>query len=168
MKHTSDSVLQEFSADTEYGQSFRTLDSSEQKLELVRLNKGAVKGTKEAIKTKLSTTKYMRLCADKMREFLIQQRPSVFSMFRAALPSRPLLLMSPTFMSVGEWVEVDADRTLGWNSEGGVGVIIAVHDTMADVKYVVLFFENILITKLNILTCLEMFALSKVCFYSLG
>jgi hypothetical protein len=169
MKHTSDSVLQEFSAETEYGQSFRALESSDQKLELVRLNKGAVKGTKEAIKTKLITTKYKQVCADKMREFLIEQRPSLSStMFRAALPSRPLLLMSPTFMSVGEWVEVDADRTPGWNSEGGVGVIIEVHDTLADVKYVIVYFRNISKTKLNILTLLHMYGLSKVCFDSLG
>ncbi len=103
-----------------------------------------------------------------MRELLIQQRPSVSSMFRAALPSRPLLLMSPTFMSVGEWVEVDADRTPGWNSEGGVGVIIAVHDTLADVKYVFLNFYYIVITKYHLMTCLQMSALLKVCFDSLG
>jgi hypothetical protein len=168
MKHTSDSVLLEFSAETEYGQSFRTLDSSEQKTELARLNKGAVKGTKEAIKSKLITTKYKQLCADKMREFIIQQRPSVSSMFRAALPSRPLLLMSPTFMSVGEWVEVDADRTPGWNSEGGVGVIIAVHDTLADVKYVFLNCYYIVIPKYHLMTWLEMSALFKVYFDSLG
>ncbi len=57
-------------------------------------------------------------------------------MFRATPPSRPLSLMSPMFISVGEWVKVDADQTPGWNSEGGVGVIIDVHDTLADVKYV--------------------------------
>jgi hypothetical protein len=38
------------------------------------------------------------------------------------------------FLSVGEWVEVDADRTPGWNSEGGIAVIINVHDNFADVK----------------------------------
>jgi hypothetical protein len=127
VKHTSDSVLQEFSADTEYGQSFRNLGSSEQKMEVDRLNKGAVKGTKEAIKSKLITTKYTLLCADKMREYLIQMRQPVAAMFRATPPSRPLSLMSPTFLSVGGgWVEVDADRTPGWKSEGGVGVIICV------------------------------------------
>ena len=40
------------------------------------------------------------------------------------------------FLSVGEWVEVDADRTPGYNSEGGIAVIISVHDDLADVKYV--------------------------------
>jgi len=36
----------------------------------------------------------------------------------------------------GEWVEVDADRSPGFNSEGGIAVIISVHDNFADVKYV--------------------------------
>jgi hypothetical protein len=39
-------------------------------------------------------------------------------------------------MRVGEWVEVDADRTPGWNSEGGIGVIVSVQTGLADVKYV--------------------------------
>ncbi len=42
------------------------------------------------------------------------------------------------FLSVGEWIEIDADRTPGFNSEGGIAVIIAVHDDLADVKYVFL------------------------------
>ncbi len=134
MKHTTESVLESFSDETEYGQSFRCLDGGEQKKEVDRLNKGAVKGTKEVIKSKMSTQKYKQLVADKMRDFLIEQRQSVLSMFRATPPSRPLALMSPTFISVGEWVEVDVDRTPGWNSKGGVGVIIAVHDALADVK----------------------------------
>jgi hypothetical protein len=136
MKHTSESVLLAFSDETEYGQSFRCLESIEQKKEVERLNKGAVKGTKEVIKTKLITQKYKQLVADKMRDFLIEQRQPVSTMFRATPPSRPMALLSPTFISVGEWVEVDADRTPGWNSEGGVGVVIAVHDAVADVKCV--------------------------------
>jgi hypothetical protein len=134
MKHTTESVLESFSDETEYGQSFRCLDGGEQKKEVDRLNKGAVKGTREVIKCKMITQKYKQLVADKMRDFLIEQRPSISSMFCATPPSRPLALMPPTFISVGEWVEVDADRTPGWNSEGGVSVIIAVHDAIADVK----------------------------------
>ena len=38
------------------------------------------------------------------------------------------------FISVGEWVEVNADRTPGFNSEGGIAVIINVQDDLADVK----------------------------------
>jgi hypothetical protein len=74
VKHSSESVLQDFSAETEYGQSFRNLSSCEQKKEEDRLNKGAVKGTKEAIKSKLIATKYTQLCADKMMEYLMQMR----------------------------------------------------------------------------------------------
>jgi hypothetical protein len=28
-------------------------------------------------------------------------------------------------VSVGDWVEVDGDRSPGWNSEGGIAVVIA-------------------------------------------
>jgi hypothetical protein len=69
-----------------------------------------------------------------MQDHLSNNRAQPTTMFRAAPPSRANLLQSPTFLSVGEWVEVDADRTSGWNSEGGVGVVIAVHETFADVK----------------------------------
>jgi hypothetical protein len=40
------------------------------------------------------------------------------------------------FLFVGEWVEVDADRASGFNSEGGIGVIVAVYDDLSDAKYV--------------------------------
>ena len=69
-----------------------------------------------------------------MREHLSKTRTQPALMFRATPPSRASLLQSPTFLSVGEWVEVDADRTPGWNSEGGVGVVVAVQDSFADVK----------------------------------
>jgi hypothetical protein len=55
-------------------------------------------------------------------------------MFRANNAARSLRLLSPEFLSVGEWVEVDADRTPGWNSEGGIGVVVGVQDALADVK----------------------------------
>jgi hypothetical protein len=42
--------------------------------------------------------------------------------------------LNPNFISVGEWVEVDADRTPGFNSEGGIAVITQVHDALVDVK----------------------------------
>jgi hypothetical protein len=35
---------------------------------------------------------------------------------------------------VGEWVEVDADRTPRYNSEGGIAVVVAVADALVDVK----------------------------------
>jgi hypothetical protein len=56
-------------------------------------------------------------------------------MFRAANTDiRNLQFLNPEFLSVGEWVEVDADRTPGWNSEGGIGVVVSVQDAFADVK----------------------------------
>jgi hypothetical protein len=168
VKHTSESALVEFSAETEYGQSFRGLGISEQKTEVERLNKGAVKGTKEAIKSKLITTKYTQICADKMKEYLIQMRQPVESMFHATPPFRPLTMMSPTFLSVGEWVEVDADRTPGWNSEGGVGVVIAVHDSLADVKYVLPIFNLKFMFEYLLMTCHNCYVLSKVCIDTLG
>jgi hypothetical protein len=56
------------------------------------------------------------------------------SMMHAAHKVQPGSHANPTFLSVGEWVEVDADRTPGYNSEGGIGVITGVVDGLADVK----------------------------------
>ena len=55
-------------------------------------------------------------------------------MFHAAPKSMNFVTADPSFISVGEWVEVDADRTPGYNSEGGIAVIISVHDDLVDVK----------------------------------
>jgi len=134
IKHTTESVLETYKEDTEYGQSFRRMPPSEQRAEVQRLNRGANKGTTIAIKSKVLVEKYKHVCADKMREHLSTTRTQPALVFRAAPPSRASLLLSPTFLSVGEWVEVDADRTPGWNSEGGIGVVIAVQDSFADVK----------------------------------
>jgi hypothetical protein len=57
-------------------------------------------------------------------------------MFHDSPKTISITLSNPNFLSVGEWVEVDADRTPGYNSEGGIAVIISVHDNFADVKYV--------------------------------
>ena len=79
---------------------------------------------------------YETLCADKLRDYLVEHRMPPSSMFRTSTPRFNTRLQAPTFLSVGDWVEVDADRTPGWNSEGGIAVIIRVHDNFADVKYV--------------------------------
>jgi hypothetical protein len=55
-------------------------------------------------------------------------------MFHATPKSINLVTSDVNFISVGEWVEVDADRTPGFNSEGGIAVIVSVHDALADVK----------------------------------
>jgi hypothetical protein len=55
-------------------------------------------------------------------------------MFHAPPKKINMVTLDINFLSVGEWVEVDADRTPGFNSEGGIAVIIGVHDALADVK----------------------------------
>ncbi len=133
-QHTMLNPLESYSTDTEYGASLRAMNETEQVAEVARLNKGVDKGTKIAIKTKLLTVKYKEMVAEKMRQYLIDNRQLVQSMIRANDSSRNLRLLSPEFISVGEWVEVDADRTPGWNSESGVGVVVSVHDAFSDVK----------------------------------
>jgi hypothetical protein len=56
------------------------------------------------------------------------------AMFHCPPAQQNVVLHDINFISVGEWVEVDADRTPGYNSEGGIAVIIHVHDNFADVK----------------------------------
>ncbi len=133
-QHTMSSLLEAYSPETEYGASIRAMNETDQVAELARLNKGDAKGTNIAIKSKLITAKYQELVAEKMRQYHINNRQPLQSMFRANCSSRNLRLLSPEFISVGEWVEVDAERTPGWNSEGGVGVVIHVVDAFADVK----------------------------------
>ena len=55
-------------------------------------------------------------------------------MFHSSPKTVNLISSNLNFLSVGEWVEVDADRTPGYNSEVGIAVIISVHDDLADVK----------------------------------
>jgi hypothetical protein len=143
--HTIQSVLSTWSEETDYGVAFRGMGDKEQVAEVVRLNKSVAKGTKDAMKLKTLNVMYKTLCSEKLRDYLIEQRPPLTSMFRTAEPRCNPHLREPTYLSVGEWVEVDADRTPGWNSEGGIAVITCVHDSFADVKYVghICLFENI-------------------------
>ncbi len=139
-QHTITSLLEAYASDTEYGASIRAMNATDQIGEAARFNKGVDKGTNIAIKSKLITAKYTEMVAVKMRQHLMDNRQPILSMFRAAhMAVRNLRLLNPEFISVGEWVEVDADRTPGWNSEGGIGVVVSVQDALADVKYVVHF-----------------------------
>ena len=155
--HTVQSVLATWHEDTDYGAAFRMMGTKEQGDEVVRLNKSAAKGTKEAMKSKTLIVMYETLCAEKLRDYLIAHRAPPSSMFRTSIPRFHPRLQAPTFLSVGEWVEVDADRTPGWNSEGGIAVIICVHDSFADVKYV---FRSYLCFKMQVVTksllCIDM------------
>jgi hypothetical protein len=135
LAYTIESIKLSWSEETEYGQSFRAMDADEQRAEVIlRLNKGVDKGMKSVIKTKLLDDNYKIIVSEKLQAHLSQCRASLPSMYHAAPTSRVAVMHDPTFLSVGEWVEVDADRSVGYNSEGGIAVIINVHDDLADVK----------------------------------
>ncbi len=120
---------------SDFGASFRALNEADQKKELAQINLGAAKGIKGAVKTKLLKVQYNEMMANKVKEYIQSNMVKADDMFRAnAVTIRAAQILRPSFLSVGEWVEVDADRTPGCNSEGGIGVIIHVHDNFADVK----------------------------------
>ncbi len=79
---------------------------------------------KGIIKNKLIAVNYTTLVADKLREHLSAGRVTQATMFHASPKTPSLSLANPSFISVGEWVEVDADRTPGYNSEGGIAVCL--------------------------------------------
>jgi hypothetical protein len=132
--YTTEGVLELWSEATEYGLSFRGMTPEEQKIEVAVLNKGAVKGMKGIIKSKLLVTHYNTLVAAKLQLHITECRVTPASMFHCSPKNMTLVTFNPKFLSVGEWVEVDADHTPGYNSEGGIAVIISVHDDLADVK----------------------------------
>jgi hypothetical protein len=74
--------------------------------------------------------------AERMQEYVKANRTPDTKMFRTVQSSALTQRLQVDRLSVGEWVEVDADRTPSWNSEGGIGVIISVQDGLGDVKYV--------------------------------
>jgi hypothetical protein len=129
-----ESVLDSFKEPTEYGTAFRSMDVEAQKLEVVRLNKGAATGMKGAIRKQRIDVQFKSLVSEKLKAHLIANRTEQKNMFRTVTHPRTLQKLQLKFLSVGEWVEVDADRTPGWNSEGGIAVIVAVNDGLADVK----------------------------------
>jgi hypothetical protein len=135
MAYTIESIKLKWSEETEYGVSFRAMTVVDQQAEVERLNKGVEKGMKNVIKTKLLDANYTKMIADKLQAHLSESRASQVSMFHAASTTRNIVTHDINFISVGEWVEVDADRSPGFNSEGGIAVIINVHDALADVKY---------------------------------
>ncbi len=112
------------------------MTSDEQQLEVVRMNKGAEKGLKTVItsKSKLLDMNFKLLIASKMMEHLQESRTPMAKIFHVSPKTCTAVISNPNFISVGEWVEVDADRTPGYNSEGGIAVITQVHDVLVDVK----------------------------------
>ncbi len=55
--YTKESVLLEFGEETDFGQAYRTMDDDARKAALDKLNHGATKGIKTAVKEKVLTTK---------------------------------------------------------------------------------------------------------------
>jgi hypothetical protein len=133
---TVEGVLSAFPEKTEYGQTLRAMCEDEQKLEVIRLNKGAASGMKGAIKKMRIDVQYKDLVSEKMKAFIVSSRTEQSSMFRAINKPQLFQSMQLKFLSVGEWVEVQGDISPGRNSEGGIGVITKVTDGLADVKYV--------------------------------
>jgi hypothetical protein len=145
---TIEGVLSSFPEKTEYGVTFRAMTPDEQSIEVLRLNKGAATGMKGAMKKNRINVLYKDLVSEKMKTHFILNRPDPLSMFRAAAQPGEVRRLKLKFLSIGEWVEVDADRTPGWNSEGGIGVIVNVTDGLADIKYVTsTFMTSITITR---------------------
>ena len=132
--YTLQSVLDNWSEATDYSLSIRAMTEKEQEAEIVLLNKGAAKGMKGIIKSKLLIQHYKKLVAERLKEHIVSCRVVPTDMFHSAPKHINLVTANINFLSVGEWVEVDADRTPGYNSEGGIAVIISVHDALADVK----------------------------------
>ena len=136
MSYSVEGVLSSWSETTDYGQSFRAMNEEGQRTEVANLNKGAAKDMKGIIKNKILIVHYKPLVADKLRQYLTDSRVSQLSMFHATPKPGSMSIANLKFLSVGEWVEVDADRTPGFNFEGGIVVIVNVHDDLANVKYV--------------------------------
>ena len=98
------------------------------------LNRGATKGIKSVVKEKILTTKYATLCSDKLQAHLVADRVPVEDMFRKTETLTAVRSVAAALVHVGDWVQVDADRSVGFNSEGGIGVVIAVHENFSDIK----------------------------------
>ena len=133
-KYTIEGIKSQWSDETEYGLSFRGMTDLAQQAEVQRLNKGVDKGMKSMMKTKVLDTNYKKQVAEKLQAHLNASRVAQVAMFHCPPAQQNVVLHDINFISVGEWVEVDADRTPGYNSEGGIAVIIHVHDNFADVK----------------------------------
>ncbi len=134
MNYTVQIVLATWKEDTYYGKTFRALSVEEQSAEVKRLNVGTTKGLKNVIKKKLLDANFKEMVAAKMQAYLGESRMRLTSMFHVPSTNKNLVYLNPSFISVGEWVEVDADRTPGYNSEGGIAVVTAVADALVDVK----------------------------------
>ncbi len=110
------------------------MDAKARLVAVKKLNKGANNGIKVAVKAKVMENKYSKLCREKIVDHLRSMRVDVDSMFRAAPSVSSSRQVAASSVNVGNFVEVDADRTPGWNSEGEVAMVIGVTNNFSDVK----------------------------------
>ena len=132
--YTADTILEDYDAESEYGVALRAMSPADLKLAVEKLNKSAAKGIKGTVKEKLLTSKYANTCVEKLKSHLVAQRVAQNDMFRKAAPAKFVHLGNAAAVSVGYWVEVNGDRSPGWNSEGGIAMVIASSQICAEVK----------------------------------
>ncbi len=123
--YTMDTAMDQFNNESEFGIALRAMPVSHREIAVAKLNKGALDGVKVAVKAKVVSTKYSDLCTQKLRDHLLSQRVDVNEMFRKAASINKSRMIGAATLSVGDFVEVDADRSPGWNSEGGIAMVIA-------------------------------------------
>ena len=134
--YTMDSVMEQYDAESEFGKALRDMPDAERIVAVAKLNKGANDGLKGAVKSKLLATKFSTICIDKLKATLIAARVAEDDMFRKPEPVNRSRTMHASAVSVGDWVEVDGDRSPGWNSEGGIAMVTACTLNTAEVKYI--------------------------------
>ncbi len=96
-----ESVFDSFKESTEYGASFRSMDVEAQKLEVVRLNKGAATGMKGAIRKQRIDVQFKSLVSEKLKAHLIANRTEQKNMFRTITQPRILQKLQLKFLSGG-------------------------------------------------------------------
>ncbi len=74
------------------------------------------------------------VCKVKLKEHLVALRVDENDMFKKAAPVNSARMVAASAVSVGDWVEVDADRSPWWNSEGGIAMVTASLNNVSEVK----------------------------------
>ena len=132
--YTMEAAMTEFGADSEFGKALRDMPDADRIVAVAKLNKGATNGIKGAVKAKVLSSKYSSICMEKLKEHLVAMRVEEKDMFRKSAPVHNGRTMNSAGVSIGDWVQVDADRTPGWNSEGGIAMVTASSQNKAEVK----------------------------------
>jgi hypothetical protein len=110
------------------------MPESEKHAAVAKLNKGTTDGIKGAVKAKVLSSKYSTVCKDKLKEHLLAMRVDENDMFKKAAPMNSARMVGASAVSVGDWVQVDADRSPGWNSKGGIAMVTASLNNIVEVK----------------------------------